>query len=64
MNPPLKKSDPSISVTGKDKAESLNSYFFSVFTQEQMPIPNIAMSPFPSIPDSHISPEGVCKQSS
>ena len=48
--PPLKNSDP-VSVTEKDKAESLDSYFFSAFTQEQMLIPAIGISPFPSIPD-------------
>ena len=48
--------------TDKDKTESLNSYFHSVFTQEQMSIPNIGMSSFSSIPDLQISPEGVFKQ--
>ena len=44
--PPLKNSDSSVCVTDKDKAESLNSYFHSIFTQEQMPVPNIGISPF------------------
>ena len=53
---PRKNSDSSVCVTDKDKAESLNSYFHSVFTQEQMPIPNIGTSPFSflSIPDLQI----------
>lgn len=60
--PPLKNNDSSISVTDKDTAESLNSYFFSAFTQEQMPIPTIGIFPFPSISNRSISPDGVCKQ--
>ena len=46
----------------KDKAESLNSYFHSVFTQEQLPTPNIGTSSFPSIPDFKISVDDVYKQ--
>ena len=49
--PPLKNDNLSISVNDKDKAESLNSYFHSVFTQEQFPTPDIGTSSFPSIPD-------------
>ena len=60
--PPLKNDNSSISVTDKDKAESLNSYFHSVFTQEQLPTPNIGTSSFSSIPDLKISADGVYKQ--
>ena len=61
--PPLKNDNSSISVNDKDKAESLNSYFHSVFTQEQLPTPNIiGTSSFPSIPDFKISTDGVYKQ--
>ena len=47
-------------MTDKDKAESFN--FFSAFTQEQMLIPTIGISTFPSISDLYISLDGVCKQ--
>ena len=46
----------------KDKAETLNSYFFFVFTNEKLPLPKIPVSPYSSIADLHISPEGVAKQ--
>lgn len=49
-------------VTDKDKAETLNTYFFSVFTSEQLPLPEISTSPYPSISALQISPEGVAKQ--
>ncbi|XP_015763562.1 PREDICTED: uncharacterized protein LOC107342574 [Acropora digitifera] len=52
----------SISVTDKDKAESLNSYFHSVFAQEQLLTRNIGTSSFSSIPDLKISADGVYKQ--
>ena len=45
-----------MSITDKDKAESLISYFSSAFTQKRMPISTIGISPFSSISD------GVCKQ--
>ena len=60
--PPLKNSDSSLSVSDTDEADTLNSYFHSVFTQEQMPVSNTGTSPFPSISDLQISPEGMCKQ--
>ena len=60
--PPLKNDNSSISVTDKDKAESLNSYFHSVFTQEQLLTANIGTSYSPSIPDLKISADGVYKQ--
>ena len=63
--PPLKTVD-GLSITDKDKAETPNSYFFSVFTREQMPLPEIGRpSPFHSIGDlQHLqfSPNGVAKQ--
>ena len=60
--PPLKNDNSSISVTDKDKAESLNCYFHSVFTQEQLLTANIGTSYPPSIPDLKISADGVYKQ--
>ena len=60
--PSTKEQDSSVCVTDKDKAESLNSYLHSIFTQEQMPVPNIGISPFPSISGLQISPAGVFKQ--
>lgn len=60
--PPLKSDNSSISVTDKDKAESLNSYFHSVFTQEQLLNANIGTSYSPSIPDLKISADSVYKQ--
>ena len=59
--PPL-KTEEGVFVTDKDKAETLNSYFFPVFTNEQLPLPKIPISPYSSIADLHISPEGVAKQ--
>ena len=59
--PPL-KTEQGVFVTDKDKAETLNSYFFSVFTNEQLLLPKIPISPYSSIADLHISPEGVAKQ--
>ena len=57
--PPLKTVD-GLSIT--DKAETMNSYFFLVFTREQMPLPEIGPSPFHSIGDLQFSPNGVAKQ--
>ena len=59
--PPL-KTEQGVFVTDKDKAETLNSYFFSVFTNEQLPLPKIPISPYSSIVDLHTSPKGVAKQ--
>ena len=59
--PPL-KTEQGVFVTDKDKAETLNSYFFSVFTNEQLPLPKIPISPYSSIADLQISPEVVAKQ--
>ena len=55
---PLKPED-GVSITDKDKAETLNSHFFSVFTHEQKPLPQIGLSPFTSIVDLLFSPDGV-----
>lgn len=59
--PPL-RTDQGVFVTDKDKAETLNTYFFSVFTNEQLPLPEISTSPYSSISALQISPEGVAKQ--
>ena len=53
--PPL-KTEQGVFVTNKDEAETLNSYFFSVFTNEQLPLPKCPISPYSSIADLHISP--------
>ena len=58
---PLKTED-GVSITDKDKAETLNSHFFSVFTHEQKPLPQIGLSPFTLIADLILSPDGVVKQ--
>ena len=39
--PPL-KTEHGVSVSEKDKAETLNSYFFSVFTREELPLPSMS----------------------
>ena len=59
--PPL-KTDQGVVVTDKDKAEILSSYFSPAFTNEQLPLPKISTSSYPSITDLQISPEGVAKQ--
>ena len=59
--PPLKLGN-SVSITDKDKAETLNSYFHSVFTQEHLPSPSMGQSPYLPIVDLQIDPEGVAKQ--
>ena len=58
--PPL-KTEHGVSVSEKDKAETLNSYFFSVFTREDLPLPSMSPSPYLSIADLQVSPEGVAK---
>ena len=40
----------------------MHSYFFSAFTNEQLPLPKISTSSYPSITDLQILPEGVAKQ--
>ena len=45
----------------KSKAEAL-SYFYSVFTQEKLPIPTKRTSPYNLISDIDISAHGVHKQ--
>ena len=59
--PPLKTED-GVSITDKDKAETLNSHFLSVFTHEQEPLPQVGLSLFTSIADLLFSPDGVAKQ--
>ena len=46
----------------QSKAEALNSYFFSVFTQERQPFPTKPTSPHKLISDIDISTHGVYKQ--
>ena len=58
---PLKTED-GVSITDKNKAETLNSYFFSVFIQERLPLPQMSPSPFCPIADLLFSPDGVAKQ--
>lgn len=59
--PPLKTADGG-SITEKDKAETLNSYFFSVFKREKKPLPQTDLSPFTSIANLLFSPDGVARQ--
>ena len=59
--PPLRYGNNLFSAD-KSKAEALNSYFFSVFTQEKRPIPSKPTSPYRPISDMHISTHGVYKQ--
>ena len=44
------------------KADALNSYFYSVFTQEKLPTPTKTTSPFNQTLDVDISAHGVHKQ--
>ena len=60
--PPL-RTDQGVFVTDKDKAETLNTYFFSIFSNEKLPLPEISTSPYSSKSALQIiSPEGVAKQ--
>ena len=59
--PPLRYGNNLFS-SDKSKAEALNSYFFSVFTQEKQPIPTKPTSPYNLISDIDISTHGVYKQ--
>ena len=59
--PPLKFNDK-LCVSDKSKADALNSQFHSVFTRENVPIPNKGQSPYTSISDLIISSQGVAKQ--
>ena len=60
--PPLRTSTK-LCATGPDKAEALNEYFQSVFTQEQpYPLPQKEKSPYPTIGHLHIHRTGVEKQ--
>jgi hypothetical protein len=55
------KSNSTVIISDKDKAETLNSYFFSVFTREQLPSPSMGQSPYKPITDLQISLDGVAK---
>ena len=59
--PPLRYGNNLFS-SDQSKAEALNSYFFSVFTQERQPIPTKPISPYNPISDIDISTHGVYKQ--
>ena len=48
--------------TDSDKANALNDYFKSVFTNEQLPTPTKGPSPFPSIQSLEIGLNGFTKQ--
>jgi hypothetical protein len=49
-------------VSDKDKADALNSYFKTTFTQEDgLPVPDIGPSSFPSITNINFSVDGVKK---
>ena len=51
-----------VKTTDSDKANALNEYFKSVFTNEQLPAPTKGPSPFPSIQSLEIGLNGVAKQ--
>ena len=59
--PPLRYGN-NLCTSDKSKAEALNSYFYSVFTQEKLPIPTKPTSPCNLISDIDISAHGVHKQ--
>ena len=59
--PPLRYGN-NLCTSDKSKAEALNSYFYSVFTQEKLPIPTKPTSPYNLISDIDISAHGVHKQ--
>ena len=59
--PPLRYGN-NLCTFDKSKAEALNSYFYSVFTQEKLPIPTKPTSPYNLISDIDISAHGVHKQ--
>ena len=59
--PPLRYGN-TLCTSDKSKAEALNSFFYSVFTQEKLPIPTKPTSPYNQIPDIDISAHGVHKQ--
>ena len=47
--------------TPEQKAQLLNNQFKSVFTQEQIQLPNLQNSPYPTIPPLIITTEGIQK---
>ena len=58
--PPLRYGS-NLCTSDKSKSEALNSCFYSVFTQEKLPIPTKTTSPYNLISDIDISPQGVHK---
>ena len=59
--PSLKVNDI-VKTTDSDKANALNDYFKSVFTNEQHTTPTKGPSPFPSIQSLEIGLNGIIKQ--
>ena len=59
--PPLRYGN-NLCTSDKSKAEALISYFYSVFTQEKLPIPTKPTFPYNLISDIDISAHGVHKQ--
>ena len=57
---PHLKTDQGVFVT--DKAETWIPIFFPAFTNEQLPLPKISRTPYPSISALQTSPKGVAKQ--
>ena len=49
-------------ISDRDKANALNTQFQSVFTTENLPLPNKGPSPYPSIPGLDFHTDGVRKQ--
>ena len=60
---PALRSQTKLCTTDVEKAQALNEQFQSVFTPKSSePVTVKPNSPFPSIPDIHIHPDGVAKQ--
>ena len=60
---PTLRSQARLCTTDKEKADTLNEKFFSVFTHERnIDVPDKGQSLFPDIPDLNISTVGVEKQ--
>ena len=60
---PTLRAQTKLCTTEKEKADTLNEEFLSVFTHERnVKVPDKGQSPFPDIPDLNISTAGVEKQ--